>query len=57
MPKHLQKVIIGVSGGADSTLALLVAEQALEKMGLPPTNLIGVSMPSENSLEISSKEP
>ena len=55
MPKHLQKVIIGVSGGADSTLALLVAEQALEKMGLPPTNLIGVSMPSENSLEISSK--
>jgi len=55
MPKHLQKVIIGVSGGADSTLALLVAEQALEKMGLPPTNLIAVSMPSENSLDESSK--
>ena len=55
LPKHLQKVIIGVSGGADSTLALLIAEQALEKMGLPSTNLIGVSMPSENSLEISSK--
>ena len=55
LPEHLRKVIIGVSGGADSTLALLVAEQALERMGLPPTNLIGVSMPSENSSQVSSK--
>ncbi|MGI6782129.1 MAG: NAD(+) synthase [Acholeplasmataceae bacterium] len=55
LPQHLQKVILGVSGGADSTLALLIAEQALEEMGLPSTNLIGVSMPSVNSLESSSK--
>lgn len=55
LPKHLQKVVIGVSGGADSTLALLIAEQAVEKMGLDRTALIGVSMPSNNSSQESSK--
>lgn len=55
LPKHLQKVVIGVSGGADSTLALLVAEQTLERMGLDSTNLIGVSMPSVNSSKESSR--
>lgn len=55
LPEHLRKVVLGVSGGADSTLALLIAEQAFEEMGLPSTNLIGVSMPSVNSLKSSSK--
>lgn len=41
----LQKVIVGVSGGLDSTLALLVAASTIEMLGLPPENLIAVTMP------------
>lgn len=41
----LRKLIIGVSGGLDSTLALLVAARALEQSCLPPCNLIAVTMP------------
>lgn len=39
------KIIIGVSGGTDSTLALLVAVDALDKLGFPRTNIIGVTLP------------
>lgn len=39
------KLIIGVSGGTDSTLALLVAADAMDKLGLPRTNIIGVTLP------------
>ena len=38
--------MIGVSGGMDSTLSLLVAAQTLKKMGLPATNLTGITMPA-----------
>ena len=41
----LRKIVIGVSGGLDSTLALLVCHAALVRLGLPPENLIGVTMP------------
>jgi len=41
----LQKVIIGVSGGLDSTLSLLVASGTIEMLGLPTENLIAVTMP------------
>ncbi|WP_040197979.1 NAD(+) synthase [Candidatus Soleaferrea massiliensis] len=40
-----KKIILGVSGGSDSTLALLVAAKALDILGLPRTNLIGITMP------------
>lgn len=40
------KMVIGVSGGMDSTLALLVAAQTLKQMGLPSTNLTGITMPA-----------
>ena len=40
------KMVIGVSGGMDSTLSLLVATQTLKKMGLPATNLTGITMPA-----------
>ncbi|GAB5403376.1 MAG: NAD(+) synthase [Aureliella sp.] len=36
---------IGVSGGLDSTLALLVAAKTCREMGLPPTTIAGVTMP------------
>ena len=41
----IQKLVIGVSGGLDSTHALLVAAQAMDRMGLPRTNILGVTMP------------
>lgn len=37
--------VIGISGGLDSTLALLAASRAIEKLGLPGTNIIAVTMP------------
>lgn len=39
------RVTIGVSGGLDSTLALLVACKALDRLGAPRTQILGFSMP------------
>lgn len=39
------KLTIGISGGLDSTLALLVAVRAMERLGLPHTNITAVTMP------------
>ncbi|MET3806633.1 NAD+ synthase (glutamine-hydrolyzing) [Nakamurella sp. UYEF19] len=39
------KVVIGVSGGLDSTHALIVAARAMDLMGLPRTNVLGFTMP------------
>ena len=38
-------VVIGISGGLDSTLALLVAAMALDKLGWERSRIIGVTMP------------
>ncbi|MCH5234651.1 MAG: NAD(+) synthase [Muribaculaceae bacterium] len=40
-----KKAIIGISGGLDSTLALLVTVQAFDKLSLPREGIIGVTMP------------
>lgn len=40
----LQKLVIGVSGGLDSTLALLVCKRAVEILGLPYTNIVAITM-------------
>ncbi len=37
--------VIGVSGGLDSTLALLVAVKAMEELGRPASDVYGVTMP------------
>ena len=37
--------VIGISGGLDSTLALLVAAEAMRRLGRPMTDVYGVSMP------------
>lgn len=42
---HCERLIIGISGGLDSTLALLVASMAFERIGLNSSNIIGVTMP------------
>lgn len=42
---NCNKVVLGVSGGLDSTLALLVVYKAFEMNGYPKENIIGVTMP------------
>ena len=37
--------VIGISGGLDSTLALLVTVEAFQRLGLDKSNIIGVTMP------------
>ena len=54
------KALIGVSGGLDSTLALLVAVEAMRQMHRPVTDVVGITMPCfgttdrtyNNSLEL-----
>jgi NAD+ synthase (glutamine-hydrolysing) len=46
-----KRVVIGVSGGLDSTLALLVAARAFEKLGLDRKGIIGVTMPGLGTSE------
>ena len=40
-----KKAVIGISGGLDSTLALLVTVMAFDKLGLDRKGIIGVTMP------------
>ncbi|MGN1180886.1 MAG: NAD(+) synthase [Suilimivivens sp.] len=40
-----QKAVIGISGGLDSTLALLVTVRTFDMLGLPRENIIAVTMP------------
>ena len=37
--------VIGISGGLDSTLALLVAVEAMRQLGRPTTDVYGITMP------------
>lgn len=41
----ISKVVIGISGGLDSTHALLVCAKAMDRLKLPRTNILGVTMP------------
>ncbi len=45
----IEKLVIGISGGLDSTLALLVCYKALLRLGLPLKNLIALTMPGEGT--------
>jgi NAD+ synthase (glutamine-hydrolysing) len=40
-----KKVLIGISGGLDSTLALLVCREAFAKLNFPFAQILGVTMP------------
>ena len=56
----LKKAVIGISGGLDSTLALLVSAEAMKLLGLPAGNILAVTMPGfgttdqtyQNALEL-----
>ena len=39
------KAVVGISGGLDSTLALLVAVEAMGRLGRPMTDVHGITMP------------
>lgn len=41
----IEKVVIGISGGLDSTLALLVAVKTIDMLKLPRKNIIAITMP------------
>ena len=40
-----EKAVIGISGGLDSTLALLVTVRTFDKLGLDRAGIIGITMP------------
>ena len=42
---HCEKAVIGISGGLDSTLALLVTVRAFDKLRLSRKGIIGITMP------------
>ena len=56
----LTRAVIGISGGLDSTLALLVAAEAMKRLSLPAKNILAVTMPGfgttdrtyQNALEL-----
>jgi len=41
----VHKLVLGVSGGLDSTAALLVCVKAVDNLGLPRENILGVTLP------------
>ncbi len=42
---HSKTVVVGISGGLDSTLALLVCVKTFDKLGLSRKGIVGVTMP------------
>jgi hypothetical protein len=44
-PTHLKKMVIGVSGGIDSTHALLVCAAVCDRLGMERSDIIAVLMP------------
>ena len=42
---NCQSAVVGISGGLDSTLALLVTALAFDKLGMPREKITGITMP------------
>ncbi|HEU0051476.1 MAG TPA: NAD(+) synthase [Patescibacteria group bacterium] len=47
----IQKLVLGLSGGLDSTLVAIVAAKAFDRLGLPRTNLTAVTMPGPGTTD------
>ena len=45
MAARSRKAVIGVSGGLDSTLALLVTVEAMRRLGRTASDIVGITMP------------
>lgn len=48
---HASNVVLGISGGLDSTLALLASVKAMEILGRTPKDVIGITMPCFGTTE------
>jgi NAD+ synthase (glutamine-hydrolysing) len=48
----IKKIVIGVSGGLDSTHALIVAARAMDRLGLPRANVLGYTLPGFATSEL-----
>ena len=46
-----KNLVIGISGGLDSTLAMLIAARAVDMLGLPREGIVAVSMPCFGTTE------
>jgi len=42
---HAQKAVVGLSGGLDSTLAILITALAMRMLGRPSTDILAITMP------------
>ena len=42
---HLDHCVVGISGGVDSTLAVMVCAAAVKEMGLPSENVVACTLP------------
>ena len=42
---HAKTAVIGISGGLDSSLALLAAVRAMERLGRPASDILAITMP------------
>ncbi len=51
LPADARRLVVGVSGGRDSTQALLVAVRAMDLLGLPRRDVLGVTMPGFGTSE------
>ncbi len=49
---HTQKLVLGISGGLDSTLALLVAVKTMKKLGYSAENIICITMPGFGTTDL-----
>jgi NAD+ synthase (glutamine-hydrolysing) len=52
---NVQKVVIGVSGGLDSTQALIVAARTMDGLGLPRGHILGYTLPGFATSETTHK--
>lgn len=48
---HIGNIVVGISGGLDSTLALLVATETFRRLGISPAHIHAVTMPGYGTSE------
>jgi NAD+ synthase (glutamine-hydrolysing) len=51
----IERIVIGISGGLDSTHALIVAAQTMDRLGLPRENILGYTMPGFATSDVTLK--
>jgi NAD+ synthase (glutamine-hydrolysing) len=49
---RMERVVIGVSGGLDSTQALIVCAKAMDRLGLPRSNILAYTMPGFGTTDV-----